>query len=91
MSKELEMIQNLNELMAVLMALAILILAVLLLPAFFELKKPKDGGPRRIPEIAPLKDNKLIQLVDVDDEQKFGILLLHKIAVVLTILPNLEV
>ncbi len=89
------MIQNLTELIAIFIAMVGGISLVLFLPAFFELKKPKDRGPRVIPEITlsiPSQNSKTVfPLVDIDDEQKCGILLLHRIANILFILPNLEV
>lgn len=86
------MIQNLTELTFALIGLISLIFVVLFLPAFLELKKPKDNGPRVIPEIAPLQNSKIVfSLRDIDYEQKSGILLLHRIASILAVLPDLEV
>ncbi|MEM3673013.1 MAG: hypothetical protein QW468_02140 [Candidatus Bathyarchaeia archaeon] len=45
---------------------------IMLLPAFLELKQPKDAGPRRIYdfEITPYPLTKMnLPLVDIDEEQ----------------------
>ena len=60
----------------------------MLLPAFLELKKPRDAGPRII------MDNIIVipQLQTIVEEEKFVLdhALFRKIAEILAVLPNLE-
>jgi hypothetical protein len=61
---------------------------IMLLPAFLELKKPRDAGPRII------MDNIIVipQLKTIVEEEKFVLdhALFRKIAEILAVLPNLE-
>jgi len=61
---------------------------IMLLPAFLELKKPRDAGPRII------MDNivAIPQLKTIVEEEKFVLdhALYRKIAEILAVLPNLE-
>lgn len=65
---------------------------IMLLPAFLELKRPKDAGPRIIagcmPEM-PSKTRAAI-IVNMERDEKFDQTLTKKIADILSVLPNLE-
>jgi hypothetical protein len=57
------------------------------LPAFIELKKPCDSGPRLIMNI----QTNSLPLAIIDNEQRFDKLLLDKLSIVFAALPNIEV
>lgn len=67
----------------------------MLLPAFFELKKPKDAGPRIIMDdviiMQYLPKKELLPLQNMEEE-KFGLdqAIVKRITEVIAILPNLE-
>lgn len=68
---------------------------IMLLPAFFELKKPKDAGPRIIMDdviiMQYLPKKELLPLQNMEEE-KFGLdqAIVKRITEVIAILPNLE-
>jgi hypothetical protein len=69
---------------------------VMLMPALFELKKPKDAGPRIILEdtlyLKILNASPNIPLLDADDEKvELNQEIIEKMAKVLAVLPRLEV
>jgi hypothetical protein len=86
------MIPNLTAVILILTT-PILIL-ITFLPAFIELKKPKDGGPRRITAEIPevnLWITQFIPIVNIEDEQNFDSSLIQKMAKSVEFLPSLEV
>ena len=87
------MIPNLTAVIIIILTTPILIL-ITFLPAFIELKKPKDGGPRRITAEIPegnLCITQFIPIVNIEDEQNFDSSLIQKMAKSVEILPSLEV
>ncbi len=86
------MIPNLTAIIIIIMATPALIL-ITFLPAFIELKKPKDGGPRmimaKIPQVNLLM--RFIPLANIEDEQKFDSSLIQTMAKTIAVLPSLEV
>jgi hypothetical protein len=69
---------------------------VMLMPALFELKKPKDAGPRIMLEdmlyLQILNASPNIPLLDVDDEKvELNQNIIEKMVKVLAVLPKLEV
>lgn len=68
---------------------------LMLLPALFELKRPKDAGPRKIMDdiiaVHQFQLGQIISLVNVEEE-KHGLdqVLVKKIAAIIAFLPNLE-
>jgi hypothetical protein len=68
---------------------------ILLLPALFELKRPKDAGPRRIADDIGVVQfshrRNMIPLVSIEEEKpRLDKTIVKKIADVIAILPNLE-
>jgi len=68
---------------------------IMLLPALFELRRPKDAGPRKIMDgilaVQQFQLGQMISLVNVEEE-KPGLdqVLVKKIADIIAFLPNLE-
>jgi hypothetical protein len=88
------MIPNPTSIIAILILGTSIIVLIMLLPAFLELKKPKDAGPRRIMDNIPrvqIGMVRAIRLVSIEEEQKFDAALIRLLANVLGVLPNLEV
>ncbi|MBX5328428.1 hypothetical protein HM003_03630 [Candidatus Bathyarchaeota archaeon A05DMB-5] len=73
----------------------IIFIIIMLLPALFELKKPKDAGPRIIMNdiiiMQYLPKKKILPLQSMEEE-KFGLdqAIAKKITEIIAILPNLE-
>ena len=67
---------------------------IMLLPAFFELKRPKDAGPRRMMDnIVALHQFQLGQitsLINVEEEAGLDQAVIKKITDIISFLPNLE-
>ena len=67
---------------------------IMLLPAFFELKRPKDAGPRRMMDnIVALHQFQLGQitsLINVEEEVGLDQAVIKKIIDIISFLPNLE-
>ena len=69
---------------------------IMLLPALFELKRPKDAGPRKIMDdiiaVQQFQLGQIISLMNVEEEEKPGLdqVLVKKIADIIAFLPNLE-
>ena len=67
---------------------------IMLLPAFFELKRPKDAGPRRMMDnIVALHQFQLGQitsLINVEEEAGWDQAVIKKITDIISFLPNLE-
>ena len=93
MLKRPSMIPNLTEIILIIVVTPALIL-LMFLPAFIELKKPKDKGPRiittEIPE-ANVSIKHFIPIANIEDEQKFDSSLIQAIAKTIAVLPSLEV
>jgi len=67
---------------------------ILLLPALFELKKPKDAGPRRIADDAPATgswNEDMIPLASIEEEKiRLDKAIVNKLADAISALRNLE-
>jgi uncharacterized membrane protein len=70
------------------------LLIIMFLPAFLELKKPKDEGPRmimgNIPELK-VYITRFIPITNMEEEQKFDSSLIQTMAKIIAVLPSLEV
>jgi hypothetical protein len=87
------MIPNLTAIIIIIITTPVLIL-IMFLPAFIELKKPKDGGPRMITaEISEVNVliTHFIPIANIEDEQKFDSSLIQTMAKSIEVLPSLEV
>jgi hypothetical protein len=87
------MIPNLTPIIIMIITTPVLIL-IMFLPAFIELKKPKDGGPRMITAEIPkvnLRIAHFIPIANIEDEQKFDNSLIQTMAKMIAVLPSLEV
>ena len=88
------MIPNLTSIIALLIVTTPLLIFITFLPAFLELKKPKDAGPRMIMETIPEVKTRtvhVIQIANIEKEQKFDTSLIQTMARIIEVLPNLEV
>jgi len=88
------MIPNLTAIIIIIITTPVLIL-ITFLPAFIELKKPKDKGPRmitaEIPEVH-VRIPQFIPIANIEDEQKFvDSSLIQTMAKIIAVLPSLEV
>ncbi len=87
------MIPNLTAIITIITTTLALIL-ITFLPAFVELKKPKDGGPRMITTEFPkvnLCMMRFIPITNMEEEQKFDRSLIQTMATIIAVLPSLEV
>ncbi len=87
------MIPNLTSIIAIMIVATPLLVFIMFLPALVELKKPKDGGPRRIMECLPEVQAHVrffICLANIEEEQNFNSSLVQTIAKITRVLPNLE-
>jgi hypothetical protein len=86
------MIPNLTAIIIIIITTPLLII-ITFLPAFIELKKPKDGGPRKItteiPELS-MHLKHFIPIANIEDEQKFDSSLIHSLAKAIAVLPSFE-
>lgn len=86
------MIPNLTSIITLMVTTLALIL-ITFLPAFIELKKPKDGGPRmitaKIPGMKP-RIARFISLANIEDEQTYDGSLNQKMVKIIGVLPSLE-
>jgi hypothetical protein len=88
------MITDLTSVIALLALGTPLLILIMFLPAFLELKRPKDGGPRIIMDGIPearMGFLGFIQFVDIEEEQKFDNSLIRTLAKINDFLPSLEV
>ena len=86
------MIPNLTTI-TILMASALALIIITFLPAFIELKKPKDEGPRMIMAKIPGMNShiaRFISLANIEDEQAYDGSLSQKMVNVIAVLPSLE-
>jgi hypothetical protein len=87
------MIPNLTAIIIITITTLALIL-IMFLPAFIELKRPKDGGPRMITAEIPetnMLTTRFIPIANIEDEQKFDSSLIQTMAKSIEFLPSLEV
>jgi len=67
---------------------------IMLLPAFFELKRPKDAGPRRMMDnivaLHQLQLGQITSLINVEEESGLDQAVIKKITDIISFLPNLE-
>jgi hypothetical protein len=88
------MIPNLTTIIAILIVATPIFILTLFLPAFIELKKPKDAGPRMInggfPEVN-IGIVHFIPIANMEAEQKFDNSLIQTMAKIIAVLPSLEV
>jgi hypothetical protein len=85
------MIPNLTAIIILVVTPALILITFL--PAFIELKKPKDGGPRRI--VAELPKGHLFithfsSVANIEDEQTFDRSLIQAMTKIIAVLPSLE-
>jgi hypothetical protein len=86
------MIPNLTTI-TILMASSLALILITFLPAFIELKKPKDEGPRMIMAKIPGMNShiaRFISLANIEDEQAYDGSLSQKMVNVIAVLPSLE-
>jgi hypothetical protein len=88
------MIPNLTLIIIILIGATPTLILIMFLPALFELKKPRDAGPRAIvdsiPEVKMLA-MQVIPIANIEKEQKFDVSLIQTIAKIIGSLPSLEV
>lgn len=87
------MILNLTQSIVLFSVVIPFLILITFLPAFIELKKPRDTGPRMIMENEQVINAYLmpcIKIVDIEKEQKFDVQLRHTLAMILEALPNLD-
>ncbi|MCW4011180.1 MAG: hypothetical protein NWF05_11295 [Candidatus Bathyarchaeota archaeon] len=86
---------NVPSVLALSMLVTPTLLLVMLLPAYMELKKPKDAGPRRImPSVSPATSAatvKVCYLLDIDEHHKMDVSLKPFLRVILDKLTPLDV
>ena len=88
------MIPNLTSIITILIVATPILILITFLPAFLELKKPKDGGPRMIMRSIPEVKTRtvhVIHIANIEKEQKFDVSLIQTMAKILEVLPTLEV
>ncbi len=69
------------------------LILVMFLPAFLELRRPRDGGPRIIMngfQRIAAKPLSAINVVDIEEELRFNQSLLLRLVKVIEVLPCLE-
>jgi len=88
------MIPNLTLIIIILIGAIPTLILIMFLPALFEIKKPRDAGPRiilsSIPEVKMLATH-VIPIANIEKEQKFDVPLIQTIAKIIEFLPKLEV
>lgn len=89
-SLKILMISNPNPITFILLTFGILIsILAILLPSILELKKPRDAGPRMINGSSVLIGS--IRILNIEEEQRFDLTHIEKIADAIAFLPNLEI
>lgn len=81
------MVSGLASLMMVFGALSFIL--IMLLPALFELKKPRDAGPRKIMDEVVAGPPR-IEITSMEKDAEVSQDLLRKVSAVISVLPNLE-
>lgn len=90
------LVSDLTSAIIIFLALGTVFVLILFFPAFIELKKPKDGGPRSIMEKVPVTKIRVLKtivfsnMIDIDKDESFGLLLNHRTAEIVKILPTFE-
>jgi len=71
---------------------ALAFIFLMLLPAFLELKRPKDAGPRIIAGCSQAIGARVDELLiaNIEKEERYDQALSKKVAVILSVFPNLE-
>ena len=88
------MIPNLASITAILVLGIPVLILVMLLPAILELKKSKDGAPRKtMDKIFELQIQimRMTHIVNIESEQRFDSGVTQPLAKIIAVLPNLEV
>jgi hypothetical protein len=88
------MIPNLTSAILLVVIGAPTLILVMFLPAFLELRKPRDGGPRIImndPHGIMVRSFSAAGLLNIDEEKWFDKSLLLRLVNVIEVLPCLEV
>jgi len=88
------MFPNLTSIIAILTLGVPLLILFMLLPAILELKKPKDGGPRRIMDNiseVQIQIMRTTPIVNIENEQRFDSAVIQPLSKIIAVLPNLEV
>lgn len=69
----------------------VIFILIMLVPAFLELRNPKDPGPRRIEgKAAPSKYQLLLVSMEENEKTEANLDVIRKVSRILSILPNLE-
>jgi len=87
------MFPDLTSITAILALGVPLLIVFMLLPAILELKKPKDGGPRRIMDNiseAQIQIMRTTRIVNIENEQRFDNAVIQPLSKIIVVLPNLE-
>jgi hypothetical protein len=88
------MIPNLTTIIVILIVATPIFILTMFLPAFIELKKPKDAGPRMINGGIPEVNMSIVHFIPIanmETEQKFDRPLIQTMAKIIAVLPSLEV
>jgi hypothetical protein len=86
------MISNLIAIIIIIIAPALMLITFL--PALIELKKPIDGGPRRITSefsTVNLHMVHVLPIMNMEEEQNFDSSLVQTMAKIISFLPSLEI
>jgi hypothetical protein len=70
-----------------------ILVTIMLLPVFIELKKPKDNGPRLIMEGVPgvsVGLRSVFSIADIEVGQKFDCSVIPRLMRIIEVLPSLE-
>jgi hypothetical protein len=88
------MIPNPTPTVFILLILGVLTsIAIMFLPAFYELKKPRDAGPRRIMNEAPTPSTKVVKtmlIANMEEDYSISQTAIYRILDIIAVLPNLE-
>lgn len=87
------MIPNLTSALILALIGAPALILVMFLPAFLELRRPRDKGPRMIMNDphATVTPFNVVTLVNIEEEQRFDQSLLQRLVKVIEVLPCLEI
>ena len=92
--RKVKLIPNLTPTTIIAVLGVSIFILIMLLPAFFELKKPKDAGPRAIMgDVSPVQSQirETIRIENMEGDQGVDQMLVENMAAIIAILPNLEV
>ncbi len=85
---------NLTSIIALLALGTPVLIVIMFLPAVFELKKPKDRGPRLIMDDSLDEHMRLVgavRFVNIEEEQRFDGSIIQSLMAKIDFLPSLEV